>query len=275
MNIIENPVANWDVIERPIYSNNAELNGYKAIFRSDNEHLLNVAKATYTPTTNSRFIEVVERLSDITDFPIRCYDEFQGGKKILAYLECTQPIQVQGFDFKDYMLIGNSHDSSTGFFIGNSSQMIRCSNRFSAMFRQLQVRHTRNHDNEIDQLLNCVDSYMKHRRQLFNKMERFANVEVDEEIKNALIARLVNMTQEEMLGQSELSSRKRNIILDIDKSILLECNALGDNLFGLFNGVTHYTTHIRSNKEEVFCNALGGGAKLNDTAFEFCNSFLN
>jgi hypothetical protein len=275
MNIIQNPVANWDIIERPIYSNNAELNGYKAIFRNDNDTLLNVAKQTYTPTSNQRFIEVVERLNEITGFPIRCYDEFQNGKKILAYLECTEPIEVQGFPFKDYMLIGNSHDSSTGFFIGNSSQMIRCSNRFSAMFRQLQVRHTRNHDAEIDQIIQCVDAYMKQRRKLFDKMERFADVHIDEEIKNALIARLVNMTDEEKLGNAELSSRKKNLILDIDHSILTECNALGDNLFGLFNGVTHYTTHTRKSKEEVFCNALGGGAKLNDTAFEFCESFLN
>jgi hypothetical protein len=42
--------------------------------------------------------------------------EFEGGRKVLAFLECIEPIKVQGYDFQDFMLIGNSHDSSTGRF---------------------------------------------------------------------------------------------------------------------------------------------------------------
>ena len=140
-NQTESPLS-WDIIEKPIYSNNQPVRGYKAVFRNDNGQLLNVTKSSYTPTRNERFLEVVDRMSTITGFPIKCHDEFEGGKKVLAFLECNEPIKVQGYDFQDFMLIGNSHDSSTGFFIGNSNKMIRCSNRFSKMFRQLQVSHT-------------------------------------------------------------------------------------------------------------------------------------
>jgi hypothetical protein len=120
-NQASNPIS-WDIIERPIFSDNKPIRGYKALFRSDNQALLNVTKSSYTPTKNERFLEVVERMSTITGFPVKCHDEFEGGKKVLAFLECTEPIKVQGYDFQDFMLIGNSHDSSTGFFIGNSSK---------------------------------------------------------------------------------------------------------------------------------------------------------
>jgi Domain of unknown function (DUF932) len=106
----------WEISEKPIFSNNHPIVGYKALFRGDNNQLLNVAKTSYTPTPNARFVEVVERMSEVTGFPVRCYDEFEGGKKVLAFLECTEPIEVQGHQFQDYMLIGNSHDSSTGRF---------------------------------------------------------------------------------------------------------------------------------------------------------------
>lgn len=53
----------WEIAEKPIYANNAPLKGYKAIFRNDNQQLLNVAKQSYTPTPNTRFVEVVERLT--------------------------------------------------------------------------------------------------------------------------------------------------------------------------------------------------------------------
>ncbi len=222
----------WEIISKPIYSNNQPLTGHKALFRNDSNTLLNVAKTSYTPTTNARFVEVVERMSEVTGFPIRCYDraafrEFEGGKKVLAFLECTETIQVQGFDFQDYMIIGNSHDSSTGFFIGNSSKMIRCSNRFSKVFRQLQVHHTRNHDAKIDQLLGYFQTFMAERKQLFTKMEKFAQIEIDDSIKETLVQRLTRMNQEEILGTKEISIRKENVMNSLWQSIDKECLALG------------------------------------------------
>ena len=275
-NLTENRILQglcWEVVEKPIYSNNRPLSGHKAIFRSDNGGLLNVTKNSYTPTTNTRFVEVVNRMSEITGFPIRCFDEFEGGKKVLAFLECTETMQVQGHNFQDFMLIGNSHDSSTGFFIGNSSKMIRCSNRFSKVFRQLQVHHTRNHDTKIEQLLGYFQTFMQERKKLFTQMEQFAKVEIDDSIKDALVHRLTRMTHEEKLGTKELSIRKENIYHDMWWSIDKECLALGDNLFGLLNGITHYTTHNRKTKESVFGNCLGSLAKINTDAFEFCESY--
>ena len=48
------------------------------------------------------------------------------------------------------------------------------------------------------------------------------------------------MTQEEKLGTAELSIRKANIVNAMNYSIERECTDLGDNLFGLLNGITHY-----------------------------------
>lgn len=276
-NLIQNHLVqafDWEIIEKPIFSNNRSLVGYKAIFRNDTGGLLNVVKNSYTPTPNARFIEVVERMSEVTGFPIRCYETFEGGKKVLAFLECTEKVQVQGYDFQDYMLIGNSHDSSTGFFIGNSSKMIRCSNRFSRVFRQLRVHHTRNHDSKIEQLIGYFETFMQERKRLFTQMESFSNVQIDDSLKQALAERLAGMTRDERLGTKELSTRKENIINNLWQSIDRECLALGDNLFGLFNGATHYTTHIKKAKEPIFGNALGSLARINADAFEFCEAHL-
>jgi hypothetical protein len=82
------------------------------------------------------------------------------------------------------------------------------------------------------------------------------------------------MNEEERLGTVEMSTRKQNIVNDLWKSIDKETLALGDNLFGLFNGITHYATHIRQSKETTFGNALGSLARINNEAFAFCESYL-
>ena len=56
----ESPLS-WDIVENPIFSNNQPIRGYKALFRSDNQALLNVTKSSYTPTKNERFLETVRR----------------------------------------------------------------------------------------------------------------------------------------------------------------------------------------------------------------------
>lgn len=265
----------WEIVEKPISSGGMVLDNYKAIFRGgERPNLLNVAKKSYTPTPNARFGEVVSELNKITGFPIECYDEFQGGRKVLAFLKCTEPIKVAGYEFKDYMLVGNSHDSSTGFFIGNSSMMVRCQNRFSKVFRQLQVRHTSNHDAQISQLLQYFKVYMAERKALFAQMERFSAIKIDQSIKDALIKRLVRMGQEEALATDEFSARKRNLVLAMQGSINLECNELGNNLFGLLNGITHYTTHVKKMEQpKVFGNAFGSLARINEQAYEFCEEY--
>ena len=271
---MESKTLSWDIVEKPIFSNDAVLTSHKAIFRNDTNKLLNVTKQSYTPTSNERFLEVVERMNEITGFPIRCYDEFEGGKKVLAFLECNEPIKVSGYDFTDYMLIGNSHDSSTGFFIGNSSMMIRCKNRFSKIFRQLQIHHTKNHDQKIEGLLKNFETYMQQRKALFSKMEQMHSIEIDESIKTALVERLVRMSEEEKLGNEELTSRKKNLIRNINTCVEKECLALGDTAFGLVQGITNFTTHIRRNRENVFGNVLGGAARINEEAFRFCEALV-
>jgi hypothetical protein len=264
----------WDIIEKPIFANNKQVIGYKGIFRNDNGQLLNIAKSSYTPTHNEKFIEVTEKLHDITGFPIENYYDVDGGKKVLSFLKCTDTVQVCGHEFKDYLMIGNSFDGSTGFFIGNSNIMVRCSNRFSRNFRQLQVNHTKNNSLRIDGLVQYFDMFMKQRTQLFEKMEQLSWVKIDDSIKDALVERLTRMNDEEKLG-NELSTRKRNIITNLNSSIDRECADLGDNAFGLFNGITHYTTHIKNSKNAIFGNPFGSANELNQTAFKFCEELIN
>ena len=177
----------WDVIERPIFSNFSQVNGYKAIYRSDTNELLHIAKNSYTPTTNERFLETVYRLSQITGYPIELYDEIAGGRKTLAFLKCTEPTRINGYEFKDYLLIGNSHDGSTGFFIGNSNMMIRCENRFTKQFRQIQINHTKNHDVKIDTLAGSFTNYSTQRQRFYNEFSEYIDFEIMDQDKENLV----------------------------------------------------------------------------------------
>jgi Domain of unknown function (DUF932) len=265
----------WEVIERPLFSNYQPVEGYKALFRSDNNELLHVAKNTYTHTPNDRFLEVISKLSDITGFPIELFDEVAGGKKVIAFLKCTDPITVNGYQFKDWLMVGNSHDGSTGFFVGNSNMMVRCENRFTKQFQNLRVLHTRHHDLRIDNITNSFDDYTKQRQRFYDRFSEYIDFEIVEEDKQKVVNSLVEVTPLEIEDPATISTRKQNIITDIHRSIERETSEIGNNLFGLFNGITHYTSHVRRQKEAVFCNAFGTSADFNTRALNLCENLIN
>lgn len=265
----------WDVIERPLFSNFKKIEGYKVLHRSDTDEVLHIARKTYTPTTNARFLETVSALNKITGFPVEMIDEIDNGKKVIAFLKCTNNLTVQGYEFKDWLMLGNSHDGSTGLFIGNSNMMIRCSNRFTQNFRQFQIYHTKHHDFKIDYLLDGVSSYHTQRQKFYDSMGDYVNFEITQTHKNNLVHLLADYSPAEILNQSEISTRKLNIATDLHNSINRECHALGDNLFGLFNGATHYTTHTKKSNVITFGNSFGIKAELNKKALNFCNQLIN
>jgi hypothetical protein len=54
------------------------------------------------------------------------------------------------------------------------------------------------------------------------------------------------------------------------ESFTRETNDLGMNLFGAFNGITHFTTHKKFSTD-AYGNILGGNQKITDDGFRLVN----
>jgi hypothetical protein len=66
--------------------------------------------------------------------------------------------------------------------------------------------------------------------------------------------------------RSELGTAKQNILNNVQESIALEFSRTGSTLWGLVNGITHYTNHVARTDDRNDYLLVGGGLKLNDTA---------
>lgn len=258
----------WEVEEQPVYDGDGNvIPGWKSVRRNDDHTCLNICKGSYTPTPNQMLIESAEQLAEQTGFTIAGYDTYQQGRKVLAFLQNPQENQVAGQKLKDYLLIGNSHDYSSGFWIGNTSVMLRCTNQFTKRNQQFSVSHTVNSQERIDKLLNSFETYLQQNELLYQDFERFVNAPIELATIDEAIAEVMNIQLQETI-----STRKKNLYQQITASIHRECFDLGKNVWGLFNGFTHFTTHIKRAKEKTFGNALGSMADINDKAYTYCRS---
>jgi len=275
--IIESPffesnLFDWEITEKNIIIPGiGETADWKAVVKGDTGTILNICRSSYTPTSNARFSESLEKLSEFTGFSVDQVATLQQGRKVVAWLKAPEHLKAAGCNFKMFLMLGNSHDSSSAFFIGQTSTMVRCTNQFTQRNQQLRAYHTRTNE---EQIFNIEESFRNFNEMGYNlkrMVERYDQVKVTPADRRELIRHILNVKE---TNTEDISSRKQNQILALDSAINRETLELGNTALGLFNGVTYWTTHNRPSKEKVFGNAFNSDYDFNLKAMEFCNELV-
>ena len=268
----------FEIQESPVlYSHNGEIltsKTHKVISRNDNGKEISTMKNSYFPTYNAHLTESTERMAEISGFKIEGYSEFDGGKIVFAHLKNTlENFKISGFKIDDYLLLGSSFDGRFPFFLGTTTNFLRCINQFSRISKVERIRHTKSAPRKVDELLRGLEIYFQTRKQMYENFERMLNVTLDETAKQLAYDYVLQISKEDRLS-NEISTRKANQMEVLRNSVFTEINDLGDNLFAIFNGVTRYTTHEMYAKEKTFGNIFGTSALINKRAYEYALEFV-
>ncbi len=270
---------NWEVIERPVVINGLEQSTKKALMRSDTGDILSIKSNRYRVFSNEKFEKLIDRLVKLSGFEFMGYEEFQNGKRILGFLRNTRPnLKLCGQDVKDYLVIGNSHDGSSKIFIGTSNYIFRCENQFTEKIRTYELTHIHELDFTDEGLIRLLDVYEHSRRNYYHSMEQLSLVPITNEMVKELVNKLLQTEQPDFAKREEDNRFLMNIQMSnkermFRESIVKETAALGNNLWGLFNGITHYATHhIKSNS---FLNSNGASLEFNQKGLDICLDLFN
>lgn len=257
----------WELDIKPVFVPGIEENGKQALVRSDNGQLLSIRSNQYYPVFNRDMELIKERVLATNMFSFKGYEEFQHGKRILAFFENRGQFKLCGQAVKDFLIIGNSHDTSSKLFIGTSNYMYRCENQFSSKIRNIEWKHTKRFDMDFLSINNVIRSYEQGRQELYTKMERLKLVQVDVALIHRLAAQLmgaIDRTDRE-LDAPQLKQSKQTI--QLLECIETEIRDLGPTLWGVFNGVTRYTSNHLEGKPG-FGIVNGRGEEINRIALK-------
>ena len=252
----------WDIELQPVEVQGITLPKYQALVRNDNREVLSVTKKSYHPATNEKFLEVVSRLHEFTGFSVEGYSVFQGGRKVLAFLKNNEKMRIGDFDSENHMVVGNSFDCSTGFFTGISNVVLRCTNQFSQLNVNHKIRHNQQIITKLDELVLFYKSFLSQQHAMKTSFEQMSAAGVSRQD----VDDFVNAVLE--INGKEVSTMKENHRRSLLESIGTEMDVMGNNAYGLFNGLTHYTSHVVRTSNKLFGNAIGQSYKLNDNGFK-------
>lgn len=262
----------WDVLKTPLLvnvpdsENFSQVKGKKALIRSDNNNILSIVGANYTPIKNAFLEDTANKLAQSTGMELEGFDEFAGGKAVFAYLRNPSRTAITGYETNEYMVIGNYHSTDRSMFIGTVSKLLRCENEFGSIAVGHRIRHSSLYQTRTEELLGYFDIYKAERDRLAQKFLKWSKIPVDGGLVIAMMERVLRIND----GIEEASPRTQGFVDTMSEAIERETSAMGSNLFALMNGVTYYTTHDRKVKNSVFGNLVGSNAIMNHRAFAFC-----
>jgi len=268
----------WSVSKQPLLLADGTQTKFSAIVRDDNNDCFTTCKDGYVPYQNSELAELLVRISDKTGYEIHSGGLFNGGGKVYLQLNTGNEITNLGENktkVKGFVTGINGHDGTTSLKWGAVNFTICCSNTFAAAKGKLQntARHTASIHDRVETSLREIELVSLAEKTLFDQFIKLSNVPVTKHNIASIVKSVtgVDLDTPRATADKLYSTYAVNRAGELSSSITTEMLQKGETLWGLFSGVTHYTSHVMPtpNRDNARLESkyVGSGADIDNESF--------
>jgi hypothetical protein len=212
-------------------------------------------------------IETLDKVSQQIGLPIHKGGSFGGGQKVFIQLK-SNDLKLGNDRVEGFITGINSFDGSTSLAFGPSNITISCQNTFFAAFRSMdtKVRHTKNMVMRVDEICRGLERVIEEEQVMFQDIKRMSETRLNKKQEDWVTRTLFNIMKDvDLNNEEEVSTVTRNKLTRFYVDLNGELKEKGDNLWGLFSGVTKYTTHSMSkgdNSENKMFGTYGNRERM-------------
>jgi phage/plasmid-like protein (TIGR03299 family) len=223
------------------------------IVRNDDSSVLGIHSNGYVPYQNEQMMELLYKVSNKTGLKVHSGGHFKDGGKVYVQLK-SDDLRIGTDRVEGYITGINSFDGSTSLSFGPSSKTISCQNTFWGVYRGLnnKVRHTKSLEIKVEEIVNEINKVEQIERQMFDNIIKLSETRVGQNDIDNVIRQLFNIDRNvDFKDEDSLSTVTRNKLSNFYVDLNGEMRDKGDNLWGLFSGVTKFTTHSISKNDNT------------------------
>ena len=252
MNEEENKVAmltkaglNWKVNSEPIQTVSGILIPDRvALVREDTNKVLGIHTESYVPYDNNELLELLYRISGQSGLQVHTGGSFRGGEKVWFQLK-SNDLLLHNDKVEGYISGFNSFDGRNALGFGNASVTVSCQNTFYRGYKEVssKLRHSSTMRPRIEEILRQIDVLLNEEQTQFAEIKRLGEVRMTNEVKDLITKRLFEISVEERLDSNEFSTNLKNRLYRFRYDLGIETQQKNSTLWGLFSGVTRYTSH--------------------------------
>jgi phage/plasmid-like protein (TIGR03299 family) len=237
---------NWTVREESLTTQSGIIiPKQKAIVRDDTNEVLSIHGEGYYPYQNHQLIELLDKVSQQSGLPIHRGGMFGNGEKVFIQLK-SNDMKLGNDRIEGYITGINSFDGTTSLAFGPSNITISCQNTFFGAFRSMdtKVRHTKNMVMRVEDICRGLERVIDEESKMFEEIKMLSETRMTKQNEDWVTRVLFNIEREiDMNDEKQVSSVTRNKLTRFYVDLNGELKEKGDNMWGLFSGVTKYTTH--------------------------------
>lgn len=243
--MLEKTGLNWRVrSEGVITESGIHIPDRIALVREDTKKILGIHTESYVPYQNDELLELLYRISQQTGLSLHTGGSFKGGEKVWFQLKSSD--LILGNDrIKGYVSGFNSFDGRTSLAFGNSSITVSCMNSFWRGYFEVEtkLRHSSLMKPKIEEILFNIDALLKEEKNGFNEIRKLNSAPMTPAVREVITRIMFDIKNEERLDGPDLSTNKKNKLIRFNADVDMELASKEHSLWGLFSGVTRYTTH--------------------------------
>ena len=267
--LLDKTNLNWTVRQEDLQTTSGiSVPNKKAIVREDTNTIVGVHSDGYQPYQNYELMDLLHQVSGRTGLEVHRGGDFKGGGRIYVQLKGND-LKLGNDRIEGYLTGVNSFDGSTSLSFGHSNTTISCMNTFFRVMKGLQhkVRHTKSMSLKVEDICRSLDIVLEEEKQTFKYIVELSETRFNDLIKEKVTRKLFGIKPEFSLDSDELSTRTKNNLSKFYIDLNGEIQGKGDNLWGVFSGVTKYTTHSYSKNDNTEVKLFGGIGQVEQEIF--------
>jgi len=251
------------------------------LYNTKSGNIINMVKGGYEVSQNDEILELVlEGMKPFEDtLSVTKAGSLNDGRKTFIQLGIEGMSIVGTENIKRYVTIIDSNDGTTSLCVGIGELVMSCQNQFFKFYKdgQSKYRHTGSLRQRVMELPQLIEKTLLESIRLNEVYARWQSTEISRNLSNELVKSLLGFDKLMSIKQeSELPTRSLNYMNTLYSHIEKEMNQKGDNLFGLFSGVTSWSTHSKSvpkrENGRLESIMIGNNYKTNQDAFAWTES---
>ena len=246
--LLDKTGLNWSVRTEKIQTESGiTIPKSMGIIREDTNTVIGLHTESYHPYQNEQMMELLYRVTKTSGhelLEVHSGGTFKNGGRVFVQLK-SNDLKLGSDKIEGYITGVNSFDGSTSLGFGPSSKTISCQNTFFGVYKGLEkVRHTKSLEIKVEEICRRIDGVIEEEKQIFDNIIKLSETRFDDVIKESVLRKLFDIDKNiDIRDDESLSTLKRNQLSRYYIDLNGELQQKGDNLWGLFSGVTKYTTH--------------------------------
>lgn len=240
---------NWQVNKVPLITLDGDETDYFGTQRADTKQVFSTCKDSYQVFQNYELANMITEVAGQFDMEVARGGHFKNGARVYLQIHTgdLKGIGENNDTVKKYMTAINSHDGSSSIAFGMSNLTVSCDNMFHKVTRQAdmtKIRHSASMRENVDLLMMEFENIREQEKKMYENFQHMAERGVTTPMINNVIATVTGVDLRKQ--QSEIvdlySTYQINNAAKLQERITEEMSYKGTTVWGLFSGVTSYTS---------------------------------